>query len=155
MANVSWGKCKLWLGLLGASDAAPSTWIAVPTPVEDSTQLSTTKGDKMEAKIEGGEYEDVRYKRNTYALTFEIRATKGREKPVEDTDGVIDGFYALKLQPEDPEVEGLVIDKGILSMTPSYTTADGVVWEYTLDALAPKTGDTVKFEVVTDPTLGE
>lgn len=149
---LSWGKCKIWIGKLGESDAAPSAWITVPTPVENSTVLTPTKGDKVEAKIEGGENEAVKYGKNTYALTFNIRAAKGRTKPVEDDDGVIEGFYALKLQPEDPTVEGIEIAKGTLSMVPSYNTTDGTIWEYTLDVLKPQTGKSIGFVVIEDPT---
>ena len=51
---LSWGKCAIWLGKLGASDAAPSSWTKVPTPVESSTILTPTKGEKTEAKIDNG-----------------------------------------------------------------------------------------------------
>ena len=149
---LSWGKCKIWIGKLGDSDAAPSAWIAVPTPVENSTVLTPTKGDKVEAKIEGGENEAVKYGKNTYSLTFNIRALKGRKKPVEDEDGTIEGYYALKLQPEDATVEGIEIAKGVLSMLPTYNTADGTIWEYTLDVLKPDTGNSIDFVVVEDPT---
>ena len=71
---LSWGKCKIWIGKLGDSDTPPSSWTEVPTPVENSTVLTGTKGDKTEAKVEGGEVEAVKYGKNTYTLTFNIRA---------------------------------------------------------------------------------
>lgn len=152
MAILSWGKPKIWIGKRGDSDEEPSSWIEIPTPVENSTQLTPTKGEKKEAKIEGGENEGVKYGKNTYALTFQIRAVKGRTKPVEDDDGVIEGEYALKLQPEDKTVEGIDIKKGTLSMMPTYTSADGTIWEYTLDVLKPDTGKSIDFVVVEDPS---
>lgn len=152
MASLSWGVCKIWIGKLGADGSAPTSWVAVPTPVEGSTQLTTSKGDKQEAKVEGGENEAVKYKKNTYTLEFEIRAAKGRSKIAEDDDGVIDGEYALILQPEDETVEGIKIDRGTLSMEPTYSSEEGTKWKYTIDALIPATGNTVKFEVVTAPT---
>lgn len=148
MAVLNWGMPKLKIGKLGANGEAPSSWIDIPTPVENSTKLTPTKGNKQEAKIEGGENEGVRYGKNTYVMEFEIRAVKGRAKPVEDNDGVIEGEYALKLQPEDPTSEGIIIDRGTLSMEPTYDTENGTKWKYTLDALKPKTGNTVKFDVV-------
>lgn len=155
MAILSWGKPKIWIGKRGEMDAEPSSWIEVPTPVENSTVLTPTKGEKKEAKIEGGENEAVKYAKNTYALTFQIRAAKDREKPVEDVDGTIEGEYALKLQPEDPTAPGLDIAKGVLSMMPSYSSEDGIMWEYTLDVLVPKEGgDSIKFEAVTSPMGG-
>lgn len=148
MAALSWGMPKLKIGKLGANSEAPTSWIDIPTPVENSTKLTPTKGNKQEAKIEGGDNEAVRYGKNTYVLEFEIRAAKGRQKPVEDNDGIIEGEYALKLQPEDPTVEGIIIERGVLSMEPTYDTENGTKWKYTLDALKPATGNTVKFEVV-------
>ena len=148
MAQISWGKPTIKIGLLGANGAAPTTWIDVPTPVENSTKLTTTKGNKQEAKIEGGENEDVRYSKNTYLVEFEIRAIKGREKLVPDSDGIIEGNYAVKIQPEDPKVEGIIIDKSTASMEPSFDTENGTKWKYSFDALKPQTGDTVKYQVV-------
>lgn len=153
MAAVSWGKPKIWISKLG-SNGSPTTWSEIPTPVEGTTTLATTKGDKKEAKIEGGENEAVKYNRNNFALEFTIRAVKGRSKLAEDKNGVIDGDYALKLQPEDASVQGLSIAKGTLSFEPTYSAEDGIQWKYTLDALVPDDPDTemVEFEVITDPT---
>lgn len=152
MALLAWGKPTIWLTKLDDSGNVVK-WTKIPTPVEDSTTLTTTKGDKKEAKIEGGEYEGVKYNKNTYSLEFEIRAIEGRAKIAEDVDGVIDGEYSLKLQPEEPTVKGIQIDRGILSMEPSFTTADGLKWKYTLDALIPNDGsESCKNVVITDPT---
>lgn len=154
MAVLSWGKPGLYLRKIG--DKTTNKWIKLPTPVEGTTQLTTTKGTKVEAKVEGGENEDVRYGKNTYALEFEIRAAKGRKKPVPDADGIIDGNYELALQPEDPEAVGIKIDKGALSVEDTWSSADGGKWKYTLDALKPDTGDQVKNgKVVVDETSGE
>lgn len=150
--SLSWGKCTIWISLLD-DNSKPTTWSKVPTPVEGSTTLSTSKGDKKEAKVEGGLYEGIKYNKNTYSLEFEVRAVKGRDKIAEDIDGVIAGEYALRLQPEDATVEGIQIDRGILSMEPSYSTEDGTKWKYTLDALIPADeSNSIKFEVTTDPT---
>lgn len=146
--ELSWGKPTIKIGKLGANGAAPTTWIDIPTPVENSTKLTPTKGAKKEAKIEGGENEAVKYAANTYVFEFEIRAGKGRTKPVEDVDGVIAGEYAVKLQPEDPAVEGIIIDRSTMSEEETYDTENGKKWKYTFDVLKPKTGNQVKHEVV-------
>lgn len=161
MAILSWGKPGLYIKRLGTTstsqeseddniDASGTTvqtdkWIKLPDPVEDSTQLETTKGNKTEAKVEGGENEAVRYAKNTYALTFNIRAAAGRKKFVADSDGIIDGEYSLVLVPENPEAPGLKIDRGTLSVEDTWTSADGGIWAYTLDALKPENGDQVKW----------
>jgi hypothetical protein len=146
--ELSWGKPTIKIGKLGDGGKAPSSWIDIPTPVENSTKLTPTKGAKKEAKIEGGENEAVKYAANTYTFEFEIRAGKGRAKPVEDVDGVISGEYAVKLQPEDPTVEGIVIDRSTMSMEETFDTDNGKKWKYTFDVLKPATGNQVKHEVV-------
>ena len=148
MAELSWGKPTIKIGKIQANGDAPSSWIEIPTPVENSTKLTPTKGSKVEAKLEGGDNEAVRYGKNTFQFEFEIRAAKGRKKPVEDNDGVIEGEYSLKLQPENPAVEGVVIERGTLSMEPTFDTENGTKWKYTLDVLKPKSGNSVKFEAV-------
>ena len=146
--ELSWGKPVIKIGKLGDGGKAPTSWIDIPTPVENSTKLTPTKGDKKEAKIEGGENEAVKYAANTYTFEFELRAGKGRAKPVEDIDGIISGEYAVKLQPEDPTVEGIVIDRSVMSMEETFDTENGKKWKYTFDVLKPSTGNQVKHEVV-------
>lgn len=146
--ELSWGKPVIKIGKLGDGGKAPISWIDIPTPVENSTKLTPTKGAKKEAKIEGGENEAVKYAANTYTFEFELRAGKGRAKPVEDIDGIISGEYAVKLQPEDPTVEGIVIDRSVMSMEETFDTENGKKWKYTFDVLKPSTGNQVKHEVV-------
>ncbi|MBR6250123.1 MAG: hypothetical protein IKR17_02880 [Bacteroidales bacterium] len=157
MAVISWGKPKIWYAPL--SSGTPGTWKAAPTPAEGTTTLTITKGDKKEAKIEGGEVEATRYSANTAALEFTYRgsATQGKLDGVTDVNGVIQGEYAIKLQPEDATAPGLYIPRGVLSLEPSYTAEDGIQYKYTLDALIPSGNDSnaVQFQVVTDPTSGQ
>lgn len=134
MAVIGWGKPDIFIKDL---DAEAPKWEKLPTPVEGSTQLATTKGDKSEAKLEGGENEDVKYGKNTYALTLNIRAAKGRKRPISDTDGVVAHNYAVALRPEDPEVQGFCFEKSAVSVEDTFTSADGGVWAYTFDALKP------------------
>lgn len=132
MAVLSWGKPRCFYKDL---DAADSKWQEFPTPVESSTQLSTTKGDKKEAKIEGGEYEDVKYLKNTYSVALNIRAAKGRKRPIQDTDGVVAHNYAFALQPEDADAQGFCFHKSAVSVEDTFNTDEGGIWAYTFDAL--------------------
>ena len=132
MAVIGWGKPRSFVKDL---DASSPKWEELPTSVENSTQLTTTKGDKKEAKIEGGENEDVKYGKNTYALVLNIRAAKGRKRPISDDDGIVAHNYAIALQPEDPEVQGFCMEKTTVSVEDTFTTEDGGVWAYTFDAL--------------------
>lgn len=137
MAVIGWGKPRLFAKNLSDTSAS---WIEFPTPVEGTTELATEKGDKQEAKIEGGENEDVRYNKNTYALTCNIRAAKHRKKPIVDNDGLITDNYMFVLQPEDPEVEGILISKATVSVEDTWSSEEGGIWIYTIDALKPDDG---------------
>lgn len=145
--ELAWGKAQVQYAKL--NNGTPGEFKAFPYSVEDSLQLNPTKGDKLEATIEGGEPEAVKYKRNKYDLVFEIRQGNEdgtpRKKPIEDEDGVIAGEYALKIRPEDPEVEGIQIDRCVLSCEDSFNTADGGRWRYTVDVLKPNAGNQIKW----------
>lgn len=137
MSVIGWGKPRIFAKDL---DDSASAWFEFANPVENSTQLTTTKGDKKEAKVEGGENEDVRYSKNTYALALNIRAAKGRQRPISDSDGLVAHKYAIVVQPEDPAVQGLVIEKATVSVEDSFSTEEGGVWAYVFDALKPDSG---------------
>jgi hypothetical protein len=145
MAVISWGKPKIV-----AQKDGENTYLLLPDGVENSTTLATTKGDKKEAKVEGGENEDVRYGKSTYALSVEIRAAKGRQKPFEDKDGLVDGEYKVWLQPEDAETPGLHIARARVSAELKYDAENGISWVYTFDALKPTDDvDQVQVGIVT------
>ena len=146
MSLLGWGLCKVFIKDLDETDGK---WTELPTPVENSTILETTKGDKKEAKVEGGENEDVSYAKSTYALNLTIRAAKGRAKPIKDFDGLVDHNYAVAVQAEDPAAYGLMIDKAKPSVMDTWSTEDGGQWEYTFDALKPESGTQCKLGAVT------
>lgn len=145
MAQLSWGKPSIEFGKCGANGAAPTTWTKLAfDPVENSTKLTPTKGEKKEAKVEGGEVEAVKYAKNTYVFEFEVRAAQGRTKPIEDADGVVEGEYAFRLTPENAECDGFLIERAIVSLEETYDTAEGKKWKYTTDVLKPASGSQVK-----------
>lgn len=144
MAQLSWGKPLIEFRELTNSET-PGKWNPLGCdPVENSTKLTPTKGEKKEAKVEGGENEAVKYARNTYVFEFEIRAAQGRSKPIPDNDGVVTGEYAFRLTPENTACEGILIDRSIVSVEESFDTAEGKKWKYTVDVLKPVTGNQVK-----------
>lgn len=144
MVQLSWGLPAIEISKLGANGLT-TTWTRLPfDPVENSTKLTPTKGSKIEAKVEGGENEAVKYKKNTYTLEFEVRAAKGRSKPIEDADGVINEEYAVRLIPEDPTVEGILIERSQPSAEETFDAENGKKWKYTFDVLKPATGNQVK-----------
>lgn len=136
--KLSWGKpiveiAKITDGLIG-------TYQAVPTPVQDSSKLTPTAGDKQEAPVEGGDLEDVKYGKNKYTFEFEERKAKDRNMPIAHNDGVVLDEYALRLTPEDPSVPGFQIPRGRFHVEDSWNAKEGETWKYVMDALIPTDG---------------
>lgn len=150
MAELSWGRPRIFISKLNNGEV--TTWKEFSTPVDGSTKLDTSEGDKKEAKIEGGENEAVKYNKSTYTLEFEVREAVGREQPYTNTDGLIDGEYALHIQPENASAKGIKFDRGVLSVLTQFGSEDGIVYHYKYDALKPATGNTAKVEVVATPS---
>lgn len=146
MAAIGWGKPRIFIKDL---DAETPAWKETPTPVENSTKLTPTKGNKKEAPLEGGENEDVRYAKNKYELAYQIRVAKGKKMPIMHIDGVVDHQYAVAIQPEDPTVPGVLIDKSRVSVEDPFTAEDGGSFTYTHDALKADKGKIVKWGVIT------
>lgn len=141
MAVINWGKptieiTKLENGVIGES----AEWTKLDTPVEGTTTLETTEGDKTEAIDEGGAVVDTRKKKNKYSLKFTLFEKKDAEKPIEDEDGVITDEYAVRITPEDNTTPGFILKKCSVSFQYTYTAADGGRWAYTFDALVPNEG---------------
>lgn len=146
---LSWGKCTIFL--LKAGD---TKWKRLVTPVEDSTNLTPSQGDKLEAKIEGGTNEAVKYKNNTYQLTYNIRKAQGRKQPVANKDGVVTAEYSVMLMPEDPTTDGFYIERTSVNIQDTFTTGEGAIWQITHDALEPTKGNTVKWGLVSVTSTG-
>lgn len=145
MANLSWGKPKLEIVKLEQStDLSSASWTEIATPVENTTKLNTEKGEKKEAKIEGGEVIDVKVGKSKYSLEFELYAQKGKEKPIADEDGVILDHYAIRLTPEDKTNKGLMIKKAAVSVETTWDSEIGEKWKYTFEALKPAEGKMVE-----------
>lgn len=153
----SWGMPIIMLAKLVRGTAiANLKYYQMYTPVENSTKLTPSKGSKLEAKIEGGGVEAIKYQRNTYQLEFEMYCGNddgsNRQLPFNHTDGVVDGEWVVLVQPENPAVEGARIDRCILSVEDSYDTQNGAKWKVVADILRPAEGNSVKWEVINKPT---
>ena len=102
----------------------------------------------MEAPIEGGELEDVKYKRSTYVLAYNIRKAKGRKAPFPAVDGLVDDHYGVLLMPEDDTCEGFLIESSTVGVDDTFNASDGAIWQIQHDAVKAATGDTVKWGTV-------
>lgn len=149
MAEVlAWGKPTIKAKKLNASGAPTGGWIDVHTPVLNSTKLSVTKGEKKEAKVEGGDNEAVRYAANNYILEFSVRQVDGRNDWVEDVDGIVSGEYLIALQPENPRMKGVKLDRCVISVEDDFSSEEGFIKKYACDVLKPPAGAKCKREVV-------
>ena len=130
--TIGWGKPTIKVARAGTNN-----WEEFATPVEDSTQLTTTQGDKMEARVEGGGNEAVRFNANTYELAFSIRQVPGRKEIIEDIDGVVPYEYSVCVTPENENAIGCSIQRAAVNVQVSYSAAEGVVKTYTFSTLKP------------------
>lgn len=143
MSKINWGKPKIEIGKLGENDAAPESWIEVDNPVKDTTTLETQDGEVQEAEGEGGELVDVKVAANKYTFSFELFVKKGVELPVADVDGKVEGFYAMRLTPEDETCAGIQFAKSVITAKDTYTAKDGQHKPYVMRVLNAKTGSTI------------
>lgn len=149
---IGWGKPRIMIKELGNPNAK---WMEVPTPVEDSVQLTPTKGDKKEAKLEGGDNEDVKYGKNNYELLYGIRVADNKTMPIKHDEGYVAAEYSVALQPENPKVSGFIIDRSAVSVEDPFTTSEGGVWTYAHDALKPEKGKKVKWGIISIEEKGD
>ena len=132
--KIGWGKPDTYVKDL---EAANPEWLLTPTAVEKSTQLTPTKGEKKEGKIEGGDNEDVLYGANNYELAYQIRRTSNKEMPIKHFDGVVDHHYAVVVIPQNREAPGPYIAESAVSVEDGFTTDDGGTDLYTHSAVLP------------------
>lgn len=151
MAKITWGKPGIFITKLGPTETHPSNsavWTDISNSYkvkEGSTQLSTTAGDKTEAKEEGGAVVDTKHGKATYSLSFDIYHYGSTfEKPIPDNDGVILDNYAIRVVPEDSTLPGFIFENASVSSSDNFTAADGTTTTYTFDALVPTTGTMMK-----------
>lgn len=146
MSVLNWGgpsKFEKTESTSGAP-ATGATWTDIDTPKDGTIKLTTTAGAETVALEEGGGVVDVRYARNTYQLEFDLYLKKGVVMPFTNEDGVVAGEWAFRLTPEDPTTDGFLIERSVVRVEESYSTADGTIYHVVARALKPKTGATVK-----------
>ena len=139
MAKILWGKPKITISNVEGSGET-SKALEVPTPVINSTQLSTERGDKHTADVEGGGNEATRYDRGSHTLEFEIRFAAGRVMPLQDQckDSTIGGTYKIEVEnPEDPTAPKMTIHECTGSYEDLLDAEDGARRHYYFDTQIP------------------
>lgn len=160
---ISWGKPEIYIAESGAAlGSSTYKWELLSTPVEDSTNLTGTQGDKTEATIEGGEAEATKFNAATFELAMNVRMAlennnKHRLLPSElyakksvtissvatnvvDLDNYSGSSVAVVLIPADPEAPGFYCPNASVSIMETYTAADGAQWEIVLAPNVPSGG---------------
>ncbi|MBO4718982.1 MAG: hypothetical protein J5658_03810 [Prevotella sp.] len=141
MAIILWGKPTITITNVSGSSAN----LTVPTPVADSTQLSTESGDKHTADIEGGGYEAIRYDKNSFTFTFAVRFAKNRTMPLEDksADGVITGTYKIVVTSEETGAPTMTINEASARYEDEFSADDGARRIYTFESIMPASGNQI------------
>lgn len=154
MKKLMWGLALLAI----AKKTTPgySDFKKFPEIVEGTLNLITTKGEKKEAKVEGGGVEAVKYGKNGYGLEASFRRgldSSGQviKLPFEDdmVDGVVDGVYYLRVQPEDKTAGGISVKEVVITTEDTHTAADGAIVKVSFDFIKPEP----KSDGTQDPTI--
>ena len=145
---LSWGKCELKVEPITGSGAVIESATTFPIPVEDSTQLTPTQGDKKEATVEGGDVVASRTNAAKYTLTTRIRLHSSlKTPPLGDGDGQIAGEYKVTITPlENAVAPKVVLNRCSASAMFNYTSADGVDIQYDFDVLKPASGPKINVQ---------
>lgn len=143
MGVLNWGKPKIEISKLDESGQPTKPWKVVDNPVKDSTNLETTEGETTEAEGEGDELVDIKVGKSRYKFSWENYKKQGVEPPVEDIDGKVEGFYAMRLTPEDANLDGIKFAKSVVTCTDTFTAKDGQKKKYTMNVLTADTGKTI------------
>ena len=142
MAKILWGKPKITITNVTGSGVT-SQALDVPTPVINTTQLTTERGEKHTADVEGGGNEATRYDRGSHTFEFEVRFAAGRVMPLQDQckDTVIAGTYKIELEdPEDPTAPKMTIHECTGSYEDLLNADDGARRHYYFDTQIPADG---------------
>lgn len=145
MAKLSWGYGALeYAESSDGAVASDATWTALEEPKQDTLKLTTTAGTETVAYDETGDVVDSRNAKNQYTIEWDTFVKKGSSRPFEDTDGIVDGEWALRFTPEDDECVGFLAERTKIRVEESFSTADGILLHYVARALKPASGKTIK-----------
>ncbi len=133
--TVSWGVPTIEVRKVGETE-----WLKFATPVEGTSTLECEQGDKLEALIEGGTAEAVKYKANKYTFTFDVRQVPERTDPIEDVDGVVEEEWQVRVTPEIAKAHHMFIQRASVNVQLKYTAEEGLTKTFEFSSLKPDTG---------------
>lgn len=146
MSVINWGRPSSFQKAESTNGAvaANAQWDDLDMPKDGTIKVSVTAGAETVAQEEGGGIVDIRYGKSTYQLEFDLFCKKGVTMPFTDDDGVVAGEFAFRLVPEDPTNSGFLIERSVVHIEESYSTADGTLYHVVARALKPANGKTLK-----------
>ena len=156
MAVILWGKCAINIEAVTGSSVT-SRALEVPTPVQNSTSLSTERGEKHEALSEGGGNEAVRFDKGKFTLEFEVRFAKDRIMPLYDVshDCAIAGEWKITVSDaDDTTAPKMIMNSGKGTYEDILDQDDGARRHYYFDSEALPTGDQITWDNIGTPSNG-
>lgn len=145
--NISWGKLTIeYRAYKSTAYSSSDTWTALSIPVEGSTNLTITEGDRKEAKQEGGAIVDTVTGNNTYELVFRLFVKKtdaAQPYPIEALNGTVTGEYAFRVIPEDTACVGVEIPRASVRVLEQLSSDEGITLEYHATAIMDDVDDDV------------
>lgn len=144
MKTISWGKPGIYY-----RKKSDQYFSKVADAVEGSAQLTFNEGDKMEARVEGGDVEAVKYKAGSYELEYGVREAAETTQHIPHVNGVVADTYVIAVIPENPAAPGIFIEASSTVVGTNYTAEEGMTTTYKHAAMAAATGSAVKRGVIT------
>ena len=141
MATILWGKPLITVTVVNSTNA--SSRLTIPTPVEDSTTLTTERGEKHEANIEGGGAEAVRYDKGKFTLEFAVRFAKERHMPFSDVshDTKVGGTYGFVISdPDDTSAPSCNLHESEVTYEAALDADDGARRHFFCESVVPSGG---------------
>lgn len=150
MKTIGWGKPGIYI-----RKVADKLFKKVADAVEGTAQLTFSDGDKMEARVEGGQVEAVKYKAGSYEFEYGIREAAETVQLIDHVDGVVEDAYVVAVIPENPAAPGIFIECSEVTVSTNYTAEDGMTTTYKHAAMKAANGSAVKRGIITATQSGE
>ena len=143
---LSWGECDVYVKKTGET-----TYKKDPKPVDQSTTVEPSEGEKMEAKVEGGKLEAAQQLANSYLAKYQLRVAESKNSNITHTNGVVEEEYSLAIVPKNKAAMGIIIDRASVNVLDNtFNSKEGIVDEYRFTVLEPTDGtEMVKRDVLT------
>ena len=142
--TLLWGKPDITATVVTPASGGSSN-LTIPTPVKNSTRLTTNAGEKHTADLEGGGYEGVRYDKSSFVLEFSVRFAVGRTMPFEDksADGVVEGTFKFEVAAEDAPGLKMTMNEAMVRYEDELDADDGARRHYYCESIMPVSGNQI------------